>query len=79
MAAVSRSNNPYIDALIHVSKLDQTNLTYYFAKNVDEATKDYAFLHEFTAVQKIDYVMALNCYAAVCTLTFTPYGYSTYH
>ena len=78
MAAVSRSNNPYIDALIHVKKLDQTNLTYYFAKNEDEATKDYAFLHEFTAVQKIDYVKALNCYAAVCNLTFTPYGYSTY-
>lgn len=33
MAAVSRSYNPYIDALIHVQKFDQTNLTYYFAKN----------------------------------------------
>ena len=78
MAAVSRSYNPYIDALIHVQKFDQTNLTYYFAKNYAEAASSYPFLHEFTPVQKLEFVKALDCYSSVCNLTFTPYAYSSY-
>ena len=78
MAAVSRSNNPYIDALIHVTKLDRTNLTYYFAKNSSETLTDLPFIHAFNSVQQNDYIKALYCYSSVCNLTFNPYGYSTY-
>ena len=52
MVAVSRSYNPYIDALLTGSKLSTTNLTYYFAKNSSETLTDLPFIHAFNSVQQ---------------------------
>ena len=81
MAAVSLSFNPYIDALIKKDKLDNTNLTYYFATLAIEADPtnptNTSFVGPLSDEQKTNFVLALNCYSTVCNLTFRPYGYSS--
>ena len=77
MSSVTRSNNPYIDALIHITKKDNTNLTYYYAQNFAEANSQNPFTHAFTPLQQTEFVKALYCYSSVCNLTFTPYAYSS--